>query len=281
MKSGFLLGEFELIWLNGGRFELDGGAMFGVVPKTLWRKKYPATQDNYISMNAWPILVRTPKALVMIESGFGNKLTEKQNRIFRVQQPWSIPDELQSLGIDRRDIDYVILTHFDFDHAGGVVMLNASGSQEITFPNARHILQKREWEDVMKPNARSINTYWPVNNELMRGRANIEFVDGDAEIIAGVSVALTGGHTRGHQVVRLESNASRAVHLGDLCPTHAHINPLWVMAYDNFPLDTITMKQKLLAQGADARTWFTFYHDPYVLACRLDNEGNILERFTE
>lgn len=253
--------------------------MFGVVPKVLWQKKYPTTEDNYIPMSAWPILVRTPKALLLIESGFGNKLTDKQSKIFRVQEPWSVPDELQKLGIDRRDIDYVILTHYDFDHAGGVIMLNSSGDQELTFSKARHVLQKREWEDVMNPNARSINTYWPINNELMRESGNLELVEGDAEIVPGISVSLTGGHTRGHQIVRIQTNTVSAVHLGDLCPTHAHINPLWIMAYDNFPLDTIAMKQKLLTQGAQQYTWFTFYHDPFVLACQLDHEGTITERF--
>jgi glyoxylase-like metal-dependent hydrolase (beta-lactamase superfamily II) len=280
MKSGFYLGEFEFTWLNGGRFELDGGAMFGVVPKALWQKKYPTTAENYISMSAWPILVKTPKALVLIESGLGNKLTDKQKKIFRVQEEWSIVDELKKLGIGRGDVDYVILTHYDFDHAGGVIMQDGAGKQELTFPKARHILQKSEWDNVMHPNARSINTYWPVNNELMKGNKNLELVEGEMEIVQGIAVSHTGGHNSGHQIVQLESNGEKAFHLGDLFPTHAHANPLWVMAYDNHPLDTIAMKQKWIALGAHAHAWFTLYHDPYVLACKFDYEGNIIERFT-
>lgn len=280
MKSGLTVGEFELTWLNGGIFELDGGAMFGVVPQALWRRKYPVTEENYINMSAWPILVRTPKALILIESGLGNKLTDKQKKIYRVREEWAVLNELAALGIDRGDIGYVILTHYDFDHAGGVLMQDAAGNRELTFPRARHIVQKREWEDVLRPNARSINTYWPINNELMRTSGNLELIDGDAEVVSGVSVLLSGGHNRGHQVVRLESKSETAVHLGDLFPTHAHANPLWVMAYDNFPLDTIAMKQKWFSSGALEHAWFTLYHDPFVLACKFDRDGNIIERFT-
>jgi glyoxylase-like metal-dependent hydrolase (beta-lactamase superfamily II) len=279
MKSGLSVGDFELTWLNGGRFELDGGAMFGVVPKVLWQKKYPTTEDNYIPMSAWPILVKTTEALVLIETGLGNKLTDKQKKIFRVQEEWSIPDELNKLGMDRGDIDCVILTHYDFDHAGGVIMQNRAGGQELTFPKARHIVQLREWQDVLHPNARSINTYWPINNELMKGHEKLELVKGEAEIVPGISVIHTGGHNNGHQIVRMSSKGETALHLGDLLPTHAHANPLWLMAYDNFPLDTIAMKQKWTASGAHDSAWFTFYHDPGVLACKFDYEGAIIERF--
>src|SRR5512139_3689928 len=205
MQSGFRIGDFELIWLNGGRFELDGGAMFGVVPRVLWQKKYPPTEDNYIPLTAWPILVRTPNTLVLIESGLGNKITDKQKKIFRIKEDWSVLAELKQLGIGREDIDYVILTHYDFDHAGGVIMQEDNGDLGLTFPKAKHILQKKEWEDVLNPNIRNINTYWPVNNELMRGSANLELFEGEREVLPGISVIHTGGHNNGHQIVKLSS----------------------------------------------------------------------------
>jgi glyoxylase-like metal-dependent hydrolase (beta-lactamase superfamily II) len=278
MKTGFRIGEFELTWLNGGRFELDGGAMFGVVPKALWRKKYPANEENYIPLAASPILVKTPGALVLIESGLGNKLTDKQKKIFRVQEEWSLEADLKQLGLTREDIDIVILTHFDFDHAGGVVMQDTDGRLALSFPRAKHVLQKKEWEDVMNPTIRSINTYWPVNNELMRGSRNLELVSGEAEIVPGMRVIQTGGHNSGHQIVKMESNAEKAVHMGDLLPTHAHFNPLWVMAYDNYPLDSIAMKEKLIKAAVNDRAWFTFYHDAFIHACRFDEAGNVVER---
>ncbi len=279
MKAGFKLGDFELIWLNGGRFELDGGAMFGVVPKVLWQKKYPANGDNLISMNAWPILVKTPTSLVLIESGLGNKLTDKQKKIYRVQEEWKVIEELSLLGISREDIDVVILTHYDFDHAGGVIMQNGSGALELAFPRARHVLQRTEWASVMNPNIRNINTYWPVNNELMRGSSNLELVDGEMEVVPGITVVHTAGHNGGHQIIRMESNGQVALHLGDLLPTHAHANPLWVMAYDNYPMDSIAMKEKWIRKGVEEGSWFTLYHDAFLLACKLGDKDTIIARW--
>lgn len=280
MINGFKIGDIELTWLNGGRFELDGGTMFGVVPKALWSKKYPCNDDNYIPMAAWPILVRTSKALVIIESGLGNKMSEKQKQIFRVKEDWNITGELDKLGLTCQDIDFVVLTHYDFDHAGGVVSKDKKGKLELTFPNARHIVQKNEWYDVANPNRRSINTFWPVNYETLRDSGNLELVEGEQEITEGIKVMLTAGHNGGHQVVVIESGDDTAIHMGDLMPTHAHYNPLWVMAYDNFPLDSITQKEKLEAVALERNAWLTFYHDPFVLAAKFDRNGNIIERLS-
>jgi glyoxylase-like metal-dependent hydrolase (beta-lactamase superfamily II) len=282
MKKGFRLGEFELFWLGGGTFELDGGAMFGVVPKVLWSKKYPAGDDNTISMVARPLLIKTPESLVLIETGLGNKLTEKQKQIFRVKEEWSLIGDLETIGVNREDIDCVILTHYDFDHAGGVVMKDQnSGGYSLTFPRAKYVLQAKEWEDVINPNIRSINTYWPLNNELLRGSPNLELLDGDGEIVKGIGVVHAGGHTKGFQVVTAESQGQTAVYLCDLLPTHAHFNPLWIMAYDNFPLESIQKKAALEKEYIGKGAWFAFYHDPYVLACKFDEQGNILEKWPE
>jgi len=281
VKNKLKLGDFELFWLSGGRFELDGGAMFGVVPRIMWSKKYPSDEDNYIPMTASPILVKTPDALIVIESGLGNKLTDKQKRIFRLKENWNIIGDLSALGLNREDIDFVVLTHYDWDHASGVVMTDEKGQSALTFPSAKHVLQKSEWEDVLDPNIRSVNTYWPVNSELLKGSRNLELIEGEAEIVRGVRAIHTGGHNRGHQIVRMESGGQLAVHLGDLLPTHAHFNPLWVMAYDNFPLESIKMKEYLEKKYVAEDAWFTFYHDPFLRACKFDPEGNIIEKWPE
>lgn len=271
------VGNFELYWLRGGSFALDGGAMFGVVPKVLWSKKFPSNPDNTIPMIAWPLLVKTGNSLTLIETGLGNKLTEKQKQIFRVSEEWRVPEDLREMGICREEIDRVILTHCDFDHAGGIVIKEASGELGLTFPNARHVIQRREWEDVLNPNRRSINAFWPVNFGLLKSSGRLELVDGDAEIEKGLRVFLTGGHNRGFQLVQLESGNEKALHMVDLLPTHAHFNPLWVMAYDNFPLESIDMKDKWEKKGIAENSWFTFYHDPFFLACKFDEKGNITE----
>ena len=280
MKKGLKLGKFELFRLSGGRLAIDGGAMFGVVPKVLWSKKYPCCdEENRVPLIASPILVKTPEALVLIDTGLGNKLDEKQKRIFRQQGDWDMLKDLSSLGINREDIDLVILTHYDFDHAGGVVMMVEGAGLALTFPDARHILQKTEWQDVLNPNRRSVNTYWPINYELLKKSGNLELVSGEVEVVDGIKAIHTGGHTRGHQVVSMESAGQTALHMGDLLPTHAHFNPLWVTAYDNFPLDAIEVKKELESRGIKEGSWFTFYHDPFIQACRFDEEGNIVEEW--
>lgn len=279
MTMGFRIGDFELTWLNGGRFELDGGAMFGVVPKVLWQKKYQPDEQNYIPLIASPILVKAGSRHILIETGLGNKLSDKQKQIFRVREQWDIPAELSRLGLSRENIDMVILTHFDFDHAGGLIMQNESGTLEPTFPHAKIVLQKREWQDVLSPNKRSINTFWPVNYALLKESSSIQLVDGTDEVAPGLRVIHTGGHNRGHQIIRLESKGAVAYHLADLLPTHAHFNPLWIMAYDNYPLDAIAQKEEWENRALKENAWFTFYHDPFVLACRFDEKGAMTEQW--
>lgn len=269
------LGSMEISWLGGGEFELDGGTMYGAVPKILWRKKYPPDDENYIKLLNAPLLVTVEGHNILIDTGLGNKLTVKQKQIFRVYRDWSLVEDLAAKGLARDDIDIVILTHCDFDHAGGVVMRNDTGGMELTFPRARHIVQKREWEDVCAPNIRSAHTYWPDNFSGLADSGLLELVDGDAQIVPGITVRLTGGHTRGHQLVAMEGEKECAVHLGDLFPTHTHANPLWIMAYDNFPLDVVRIKERLLPEYIRNQCWFTFYHDIYMKACRLDGEGRV------
>lgn len=279
MNDCLKIGEFELYWLQGGVFELDGGTMFGVVPKVLWIKKYPCDDENYIKLTNSPILVKSPKANIIIETGLGNKLTDKQRKIYRVKEPWDVPNSLALLGIKREDINYVVLTHCDFDHAGGIVMNSENGEPELTFPNAKHIVQADEWEDVQNPNERASSTYWPQNfTGLIEGK-NLRIIDGDLDLDDGIRLMRTAGHTRGHQIVWIQSNGQTAVHMADLLPTHAHFNPLWVMAYDNFPLDAIDQKEKIEKSALKLNAWFTFYHDATMRACKFDEKGNVTERF--
>ena len=279
MTGPLCLGDFEIYWLDGGEFELEGGCMFGVVPRVLWEKKFPCSPEGFVRLSNTPILVRTPSANIIIDTGLGNKLTAKQKQIFRVTRDWRALEGLAALGLAREEISHVILTHYDFDHAGGVVMFGAGGEPELTWPRARHYVQRTEWEDVLAPNRRSASSYWPVNYEVLGRSGLLELVDGAAEPVAGVRLAPTGGHTRGHQAVWLESAGEKAVHLGDLLPSQAYINPLWITPYDNFPLDSVAAKETLIAQAVAENRWFLFYHDPYLAACRFDPSGSITDRF--
>ncbi|HIJ79914.1 MAG: MBL fold metallo-hydrolase [Desulfobulbaceae bacterium] len=281
MRQPFILGDVEIYWLEGGLFEIDGGSMFGVVPKVLWEKKCAATPDNYVTVADFAMLLKTPAANILIETGLGNKLTAKQQQIFRLRREWDIPAELERLGLSRQQIDHVILTHCDFDHAGGITMLDGQERLELTFPNALHHMQRDEWEDVCAPNSRAASSYWPINFEGLVPGANLQLADGDYQVAAGVEVFKTGGHTRGHQGVRLCSQGETALHLGDLLPTAAYSNPLWVTAYDNFPLDSVAAKEAILPGAFARKIWFLFYHEPRTLACRFGEDGEVSEEFSE
>ncbi len=271
------IGEFEIHWLRGGVFELDGGTMFGPVPKVLWEKRYPPSTGNNILLFNHPMLVITPRAKLIIETGLGNKLTDKQKRIYNIKEDWLLIEDLQNLGMSPEEIDYVILTHCDFDHAGGLVS-KRQDALELTFPQARYVIQKREWEDVKNPNKRSAHSFWSINFEGIEESGNLMLIDGDHELLPGVRLQHTGGHNRGHQIVLIESKGEVALHLGDLLPTHVHFNPLWIMAYDNYPLEVIELKEKYERAGIERGAWFLFYHDPFLKACRFDEKGEVTER---
>jgi glyoxylase-like metal-dependent hydrolase (beta-lactamase superfamily II) len=269
------VGATEIYWLSGGDFRLDGGAMFGPVPKVLWQKSYPASADNTIRLVNDPLLIRTPELNILVDSGLGNKLTPKQQAIF-ASTPWRLVSQLALLGLSRRDIDVVILTHGDFDHAGGVVMM-AEGGAEVTFPSAVYLIQEAEWEDVTAPCRRAQESYWPINFNALSASGRLRLIRETHQVCPEVRARHTGGHTRGHQLVEITSGGETAVHLGDLFPTHAHVNPLWVMAYDNFPLEVIACKERYFSEYRQRDAWFTFYHDPLIRACRLGDKGRITE----
>lgn len=299
------LGTARVHWLRGGRFRLDGGAMFGPVPKPLWRRRYPCDEHNSIPMQASPLLVITPEARLLIDTGLGNKLDDKQRRIFRLEEDAAVTDDLTLLGLTPADIDFVIMTHMDWDHAsGGAVYEN--GELVPAFPRARYVVQRAEWDACTNPTSRTQHGYWPENWRPLRDAQQVEIIDGEAEIVKGVRVYPTGGHTHGHQIVRIDGGADEDVgggrdddgrggsgrdrsagsaedgtgtgqtllHMGDVMPTHAHLNPLWVMGYDNFPLTSIAAKERWLPEAQAQRWWLSFYHDPFLLAGKLDDSGN-------
>ena len=279
MSPKLPIGDFQIYWLNGGNFRLDGGTMFGAVPKVLWERKCKADAANTLPFCNDVLLVTTPEHNIIIDTGLGNKLTEKQLSIFQVTAPWSVIDDLAELNLSPQDIDFVLLSHCDFDHAGGIVMHDALGNEKLTFPDAVHYIQKTEWEDVEQPCRRAQSTYWPENFNLLKKEGKLEIIEGDVEIIPGITLRHTGGHTRGHQLIEISSKGKTAVHLGDLFPTHAHSNPLWIMAYDNFPLEVIDRKEEYFQYYQKLDSWFTFYHDTQVKACKLDEQFLINQIF--
>ncbi|KKK38399.1 hypothetical protein WQ57_09435 [Mesobacillus campisalis] len=266
------LANIKFTWLNGGVTNLDGGAMFGVVPKPLWSRKYEVNEKNQIELRTDPILIQTGGKNYLLESGIGNgKLTEKQKRNFGVQEESSVEQSLGKLGLDPGDIDYVIMTHMHYDHACGLTK-EVGGEFISVFPNAAIITSEVEWEEMKNPNIRSKATYWRENWEPIQSQVitfKEEWNHGPFKMVH------TGGHSNGHSILIIEDGEDTVVHMADLMATHAHQNVLWVMAYDDYPMASIGAKQKWMKFAAERDAWFTFYHDAVYRAIKLDEEGSI------
>jgi glyoxylase-like metal-dependent hydrolase (beta-lactamase superfamily II) len=270
------IGQLKLTWLNGGNNYLDGGAMFGVVPKPLWSKKYPYNDLNQIELRTDPILIQKGDVHLLVESGIGNdKLNDKQLRNFGVTEQSRVHDSLAELGLTAADIDYVLMTHLHFDHACGLSQWEGKELEPV-FSNAKHIVSEIEWDEMRQPNIRSHNTYWPENWQPITDLVH-PFAQ-ETEIVQGIRMLHTGGHSAGHAVLLLESDGEKAIHFGDVMGTHAHRNPLWVMAYDDYPLDSVFFKQKWVPEVMEQEWWVTFYHDAFYRALKWDAEGRIVDQ---
>lgn len=270
------LGEFTLRWFSDGIYKLDGGAMFGVVPKVVWTRKYPVDENNFIPLALNAVLIETPVAKVLIDTGYGTKLTPKQVSMFHLVQPPTLLGSLAAGGVRPEEIDYVVYSHMHHDHASGATYRDADGMLRATFPNAKHVMQRLEWEEAKNPNIRSAHAYWEENWAILEAQGQIMPVDGEVELVPGVRLIPTGGHTRGHQAVLVSSQGQTALHLGDLLPTRAHLNPLWVMAYDDYPMDSIAAKEKWIGRAKAEGWWLSLYHDPELHAGIWDAEGNLV-----
>ncbi|WP_409297146.1 YtnP family quorum-quenching lactonase [Peribacillus sp. SCS-26] len=262
---------FTLTWLDGGVTYLDGGAMFGVVPKALWEKKYEVNEKNQIELRTDPILVQKDGKNILIESGIGRgRLTEKQKKNYGVAQESNLTESLAELGLREEDIDMILLTHMHFDHACGLTR-EEDGEWKSIFKQAEIFTSEVEWNEIREPNIRSRNTYWKENWEPIQSQVKT-FTD-EMEILPGLRMVHTGGHSDGHSILIFEDGKETIVHMADLMPTHAHSNVLWVLAYDDYPMTSISQKQKWMEYGLGRGAWFTFYHDAVYRSVKWDTSG--------
>ncbi len=258
------LGAFEIYPLTDGMLRLDGGAMFGVVPKTVWEKHHPADSQNRIQLELGVLLIKAQGKNILVDTGIGNKCSDKFNKIYGVERRPSIEESLLKCGLSADDIDLVINTHFHFDHAGGNTRLDDNGQIHPTFSKASYFIQKGEWEAAKAPNERTKASYLLENYEVLTDQACLNLLEGDSEILKGISVIRTPGHTAHHQAVLIESQGQKAVFLGDLIPTASHIPLPYIMGYDLFPLTTLETKRTLLEQAFEEHWLLIFQHDPKV-----------------
>jgi len=259
------LGDLELISLCDGSFRLDGGAMFGVVPKPLWERRAPADERNRIRLAMRPLLVRGDQTMI-IDAGVGEKMDAKSVEIYAIDRTPTVSQGLAAAGLREEDVDLVLASHLHFDHAGGFTRRGASGTIVPVFPRARYVARTAEYEDATHPNERNRASYLAENYVPLREAGLLDLVAEDALIMPGVRVVRTGGHTMHHQIVFIESGGRTAVFTADIIPTTAHIDNAWVMGYDLYPMDTLAFKRAFIREAIDREYLVFFEHDPDVAA---------------
>jgi glyoxylase-like metal-dependent hydrolase (beta-lactamase superfamily II) len=258
-------GEFELTPLLDGYFRLDGGAMFGVVPKTLWEKRAPADDRNRIVMAMRPLLVRGER-LMLIDAGAGDKMDVKSAGIYVFDRAESLDVTLARAGVAPDEIEIVLASHLHFDHAGGFTIRDADGVVRPKFRAARYVISRGEWEDATHPHERNRASYFAENYVPLHEAGVVDFIEGDVEVAPGIRVRRTGGHTRFHQLVTIESEGKTAVFAADLFPTTAHVDVPWIMAYDLYPMETLEFKRRFVREAIDGDYLVFFEHDPRIAA---------------
>lgn len=270
------VGSIRLHGIEAGVQQLDGGAMFGVVPKPLWERRIPADTRNRIPLALRCLLVEAPNALVLIDTGVGNKFDEKFADIYGISNagdPTRLEDGIRDAGFDPADVDIVLNTHLHFDHAGGNTMLRDDGAIVPAFPNARYMVQRGELNFANSVNERIRASYLEENIDPVTDADLWDLIDGDGEVTEGVRVRLTPGHTPYHQSILIESDGETACYLADVCPTSAHVPLPWIMGYDLEPLLTLESKRGLWTRALAEDWLLIFEHDPRVPWGRLDPDS--------
>jgi glyoxylase-like metal-dependent hydrolase (beta-lactamase superfamily II) len=272
------LGRWQVHAILAGLQRLDGGAMFGVVPKPLWERRIQPDARNRIPLAMRCLLIEHDVGPILIDTGAGNKEDAKFRDIYGVDNSGAdgrtrLEDGLRELGIRPQDVTVVINTHLHFDHAGGNTWRDAAGVVRPTFPNARYVVQGGEYDYATHTNERTAASYFPHNFVPIAELGMFELADGDGPVVEGISLVRTPGHTPHHQGVLLESGGERAFYLADLAPTTAHLPLPWIMGYDVEPLVTLETKRRILRRALEEDWLVVFEHDPVTPWGRVAFDG--------
>ena len=256
-------GDYRVEIIPDCEFRLDGGAMFGVVPRNLWSKVAPPDDQNRIRMNMNCLLIETAKERILIDTGIGDKWSDKDRAMYAIDRRRSFDESLQQIaGISCDDITIVINTHLHFDHAGGNTKLDESGKAVAAFPNARYFISRAEYEHAEAPTDRDRASYFADNWRPLKESGQLALKESEYEVVPGLRMETHAGHNRSMQCARLERNGQTLFGFADLIPTRAHVPFAWVMGYDLYPVETVEAKKKLLPQAARENWTCLFYHDP-------------------
>jgi glyoxylase-like metal-dependent hydrolase (beta-lactamase superfamily II) len=277
------IGRYEVHAIETGRFALDGGAMFGVVPKPLWEKSNPSDEKNRIAMAARALLLVGGGRKILIDVGNGSKFDEKLVGIYKIDTTrFELLSSLRAHGVAPSEITDVILTHLHFDHAGGSTY-RQGGQLLPSFPHARYYVQRAHWEAALRPTERDRASFFPEDFMPLREHGLLEFTEGEGEILPGIGVRVLHGHTTALQCPMISDGITTLFYCADLIPLTPHVQLPWIMAYDLRPLVTLEEKRKMLADAVDQRWILYFEHDPIVTAARVrrGEKGIMLEEPVE
>jgi glyoxylase-like metal-dependent hydrolase (beta-lactamase superfamily II) len=272
------LGDFELSIFSDGTYPLDGGAFFGVIPKVMWSRKVEADDRNYVTAGLNSLLIRTGRQNVLVETGMGNKLSERMIKFYG--QPAKLLDNLADGGVAPEDIDIVINSHLHFDHCGWNTVRDKNGKIVPTFPRAKYYAPEGEWQYARRPSERDAISYIPDNYDPLVESGQMTLLKGGEEIVPGISVKTFPGHTAHMQGVVVRSGGKTACYISDLIPTTAHIEITWGMAFDLYPLGTVESKKLYYAQSIPEKWLTVFTHDPKTPWAYLekDESGKMVAR---
>jgi glyoxylase-like metal-dependent hydrolase (beta-lactamase superfamily II) len=263
------IGTFSVAFLTDGLWRNDGGCMFGVVPRELWKREHPPDEKNRIRLNLTCPLIVKGKDAVLIDTGIGNRLSSVERKIFDHDEGW-LPDHLRALGMDAGDVTHLIVSHLHFDHCGGVVRRRESGVLESAFPKARIFVQKGELEIAKNPHNERLHAAYKAAGEIVAvAEKQFEAIAGDVEVIPGVKAVVTGGHTADHQVALVQDGDDSFVHLADIVPTRSHIRGPWNQAYDLDALRSMEEKARYLEHASENSWWLSFAHDDQLFAAQV------------
>lgn len=258
------IGPYEIFTLETGFFRLDGGAMFGVVPKALWQKTNPADEDNRILLALRTMVIRDEEHVILVDTGIGRKMNEKLSRIYAVDHSeHELLTALAGKGISREEVTDVILTHLHFDHAGGGTILDEQNKLQLTFPNARYHVQGEQWYWANNPVLKDRASFIPDNFEPIIEAGRLNELSGPGTLLPGIDLLVMYGHTHGMQLPKISHKGTTLLYCADLVPTASHIPLPYIMGYDNNPLFTLQEKERILPQAVKGEWILVFEHDPY------------------
>jgi methylmalonyl-CoA epimerase len=267
----YQLGELELISLSDGLFRLDGGLMFGVVPKTDWSTHAPADERNRITLAMRPLVVRGARTMI-IDAGLGDKESDEFLDTYGADRRYNLNHALADAGLAPEDIDIVLASHLHFDHAGGFTLRDAAGRLRPRFPRAQYIVRRGEWEDATHPHSQNTARYRADNYVPLAEAGVLQLVDNDETIMPGVRVRRTGGHSAHHQMAIIESGGKTAAFVADLIPTTGHVPDSWIPALDLYPMESLAAKQAFSREAVEKNTLVFFEHDLSIAAGYIQGE---------